>query len=387
VIPTIRITPRGEDRLRSAHPWIYRSDLRDPSAGPGSIVRVVGPKDRLLGQALYSDRSQIALRMIARGEAVIDAAFWRARLAAAIGFRNALGLDATAYRLVHGEADLLPSLIVDRYGDYLVVQALSQGMDRLLPELVPILVELTGARGVLARNDPRVRLLEGLEQTVQALHGEVPEAIEATEGPITYMVDPWHGQKTGLFLDQRENREAAARYARGRVLDCFSYNGGFGLRLAAAADRVEALDSSADAVARITENARRNGITNLEAREANVFDELRHLEREAGRYDTIVLDPPAFAKNKASVQKALAGYKQINLRVLRLLAPGGYLVTCSCSYNVDESMFAQVVYEASVDSHVPVTVVEKRMQGRDHPVLLGVPETYYLKCLVLRKLS
>jgi len=200
-------------------------------------------------------------------------------------------------------------------------------------------------------------------------------------------VDPWHGQKTGLFLDQRENREAAAQYAHGRVLDCFSYNGGFALRLASVADRVEALDSSADAVARIAENARQNGIANIEAREANVFDELRHLEREGARYDTIVLDPPAFAKNKASVTKALAGYKEINLRALRLLAPGGYLVTCSCSYNVDEAMFAQVIYDASIDSHVPVTVVEKRMQGRDHPVLLGVPETYYLKCLILRKLS
>ncbi len=387
MIPSIRVSPRGEDRLRSGHPWIYRSDLRDADAGSGAVVRIVGPKDRALGFALYSDRSQIALRAIARGDAVIDRSFWRRRLQAAIDFRKALGIDATAFRLVHGEADLLPSLIVDRYADYLVVQALSQGMDRLLPELVPLLVELTGARGVLARNDPKVRLLEGLDQSVRALHGEVPATIEVREGPITYQADPWHGQKTGLFLDQRENREAAAAYAHGRVLDCFSYNGGFALRLAKVADRVEAVDSSADAVARIAENARQNGITTVDAREANVFDELRHLERDGTRYDTIVLDPPAFAKNKASVPKALAGYKEINLRALRLLAPGGYLVTCSCSYNVDEAMFAQVVYDASVDSHVPVTVVEKRMQGRDHPVLLGVPETYYLKCLILRKLA
>jgi 23S rRNA (cytosine1962-C5)-methyltransferase len=204
---------------------------------------------------------------------------------------------------------------------------------------------------------------------------------------VNYDVDPWHGQKTGLFLDQRENRDAAAQYARGRVLDCFSYNGGFALRLAAAAGEVEALDSSADAVARIMHNAAKNNRANVRAREANVFDELRHLERENARFDAIVLDPPAFAKNKASDPKAIAGYKEINLRALRLLNPGGYLVTCSCSYNVDEAMFGQILYEASVDSHAPVTVVEKRMQGRDHPVLLGVPETYYLKCFILRKLA
>jgi 23S rRNA (cytosine1962-C5)-methyltransferase len=384
---TARITPRGEDRIRSGHPWIYRSDVRDVDAGAGAVVRVLGAKDRRLGHALFSDRSQIVLRMVSRGEAPVDAAFWRARLEAALAFRASLDIDATACRLVHGEADLLPSLIVDRYEDVLVLQALSQGMDRLVPALVPMLVELTGARGVLARNDPKVRLLEGLEQKVEVLHGEVPPTMTVREGPVSYEVDPWHGQKTGLFLDQRENRVAAAQYAQGRVLDCFSYNGGFALRLAGVAAEVEALDSSADAVARITQNAATNGLANVRAREANVFDELRRLERENARFDTIVLDPPAFAKNKASVPKALAGYKEINLRALHLLKPGGYLVTCSCSYNVDEAMFGQVLYEASVDSHAQVTVVEKRMQGRDHPVLLGVPETYYLKCFILRKLA
>ena len=384
---TVRITPKGEDRLRSGHPWVYRTDVRDADAPAGAVVRVLGPKDRMLGHALFSNQSQIVLRLLARGDTPIDETFWRGRLKAAIDFRASLGLDATAFRLVHGEADLLPSLIVDRYADVLVLQALSQGMDHLLPTLVPILVELTGAASVLARNDPKVRLLEGLEQKVEALHGEVPVSVAVHEGPVAYDVDPWHGQKTGLFLDQRENREAAARYAHGRVLDCFSYHGGFALRLAPVADQVEALDSSADAVAAITRNAAKNQVANVTAREANVFDELRRLEREGTKYDTVVLDPPAFAKNKASVPKALAGYKEINLRALRLLNPGGYLVTCSCSYNVDEAMFGQVLYEASVDSHTPVTVVEKRMQGRDHPVLLGVPETYYLKCFILRKLS
>ena len=384
--PTAIVNAKGEDRIRGGHPWIYRSDVVDVAGTePGIVVNVRGPRNRDLGHALFSDQSQITLRMISRDDRVIDTAFWRERLERAISFREILEIDATAYRLIHGEADLLPSLVVDRYGDYLVMQALSQGMDRLTPELVPLLVELTEAKGVLARNDPKVRLLEGLEQKVEVVHGAVPETISVREAGVTYDVDPWRGQKTGLFLDQR--REAAARYAHGALLDCFSYNGGFALALAPRCRTVEALDVSADAVARVTANATANGITNVTAREANVFDELRHLEREGARYDTVVLDPPAFAKNKASIQNALAGYKEINLRALRLLAPGGYLITCSCSYNVDEGMFAQAVFEASVDAHVPVTVVEKRMQGRDHPVLLGVPETYYLKCLILRKLA
>jgi 23S rRNA (cytosine1962-C5)-methyltransferase len=301
--------------------------------------------------------------------------------------RESLALDATAYRVVHGEADLLPSLIVDRYDRYLVVQTLSQGTDKLQQDIVHMLVELLQPAGVLARNDPKVRTLEGLEQRVDVLFGEIPETVTVREGPVTYEVDLRKGQKTGLFLDQRENREAAARYARGRLLDCFSYNGGFALRLAPLCDETEAIDISSDAVARIRTNAERNGIGNLQAREANVFDELRRLERDGSRYDTIVLDPPAFAKNKASVPNALAGYKDINLRAMRLLTPGGHLITCSCSYNVSEELFAETIHEASIDSHAPMALVEKRMQGRDHPVLVGVPETHYLKCFILRRIE
>ncbi len=387
MIPTAVVSPRGEERIRRGHPWIYRADVVDVAAAAGDVVDVLGPRQRFLGRALYSEPSQITLRILTRGEEDIDDAFWRSRIQAAISFRETLAIDATAYRLIHAEADLLPSLIVDRYADILVVQALSQGMDRTLPALIPILLEITAATGVLARHDPRVRLLEGLEQRVEVLQGDVPDRVSVREGPIEYQVDPRHGQKTGLFLDQRENREAAALYARGRLLDCFSYDGGFALRLARHCDRAEAVDISADAVARIGENATRNQLANVQGREANVFDELRRLEKTGDRYDTIVLDPPAFAKNKASIHKALAGYKDINLRALRLLIPGGYLITCSCSYNVDEATFAEVIYEASVDSRVQVTVVEKRMQGRDHPVLLGVPETYYLKCLILRHMA
>ena len=384
---SVTISARGEQRVRGGHPWIYRADVVDVQAEGGAIVEVLGPRRRTIGFALFSDRSQISIRMLTHGEASADLPLLRARIERAIAFRDTLGLDANAYRLVHAEADLLPSLVVDRYGDYLVVQALSQGMDRLLPETTAMLVEIAAPAGILARNDPKVRALEGLDQTVEVLHGSVPESVVAREGPVEYAVDLRKGQKTGLFLDQRENREAAARYARGRLLDCFSYNGGFALRLARQCPEAEAIDISADAVTRIRANAERNGVPHLEAREANVFDELRRLERAGARYETIVLDPPAFAKNKASIPNALAGYKEINLRAMRLLTPGGYLITSSCSYNVNEEMFAAMLHEASVDSHTPVTVVEKRMQGRDHPVLVGVPETYYLKCFILRRVE
>jgi 23S rRNA (cytosine1962-C5)-methyltransferase len=386
-MPTVTISRRGEDRLRAGHPWIYRSDVTGVDASGGDIVQVVTARGRPGGYAFFSDRSEIALRMIAPDSEPPGEQFWRDRLSAAIAYRATLGIDATAYRLVHGEADRLPSLVVDRYGEYLIVQALSQTVDRHLSEIVRALVALEQPLGILARNDPRVRLLEGLDQRVEALHGTVPESIEIREGAVRYAVDPWRGQKTGLFLDQRENREAALRYARGRLLDAFSYNGGFALALAPRCDAVLAVDISDDAVARIRENAARNGLSNVEARTMNVFDELRELERTGAAFDTIVLDPPAFAKNKASVAKALSGYKEINLRALKLLRPGGFLITCSCSYNVSEAAFLDVIGAAAADARVEVALVEKRAQGRDHPILINVPETYYLKCLILRKVG
>jgi 23S rRNA (cytosine1962-C5)-methyltransferase len=385
--PTVTISTRGEQRIRNGHPWIYRSDVVRAVADAGATVAVMNGKGRLVGHALYSDRSEIALRWLAHGEEPAGPELWRDRIAQAVRFRESLAIDATAYRLVHGEADRLPSLVVDRYGDHLVLQALSQGTDRLLPQITRLLVDLLQPAGILARNDPRVRLLEGLEQRVEVLHGTVPDAIEVREGHVRYEVDPYRGQKTGLFLDQRENRVAAAQYARGRLLDTFSYNGGFALALAPGCDEVQAIDISEDAVARIRLNAERNGLANVRARAMNVFDELRELERRGERFDTIVLDPPAFAKSKAAVKKALSGYKEINLRALKLLSPGGFLLTCSCSYNVTEAMFADIIAAAAVDARAEVAVVEKRMQGRDHPVLMTVPETYYLKCFILRKLA
>jgi 23S rRNA (cytosine1962-C5)-methyltransferase len=386
MIPTVVISARGEQRLLGGHPWIYRADVADARAAAGDIVQVRSPRGQTLGSALFSDRSQITLRMLTYGESLADEALLRRRLDAAIAFRDSLAIDATAYRLVHGEADLLPSLIVDRYGDYLVVQALSQGMDRLLPAVVSALTDRLHPKGILARNDPRARVLDGLEQRVDVLAGEVPESVMITETGVHYEVDLRHGQKTGLFLDQRENRAAAAAYARGRMLDCFSYNGGFALVMGRHCDETIAFDVSEEAVARVKQNAARNGVA-VDARVGNVFDELRGLDRLGERFDTIVLDPPAFAKNKAAVVNARAGYKEINLRALKLLRPGGTLVTCSCSYNINEAAFAEIVHDASVDTQAQVTVVEKRMQGRDHPVLLGVPETYYLKCFILRKLA
>jgi 23S rRNA (cytosine1962-C5)-methyltransferase len=395
--PTAIVSRRGADRLRLGHPWIYRSDVIRVDADPGDLVRVAVERGGGAGTgggagwALFSDRSQIALRMISQAASRPDEReLWRTRIAAAADYRDGLGIEASAWRVIHGEADRLPATVVDRYADesglYLVVQTLSQGSDRRRDLLVDLLIERFAPRGILARNDPKVRQLEGLESSVEVLYGEIPDRVAATEGAVTYGVDLRGGQKTGLFLDQRENHAAAARYARGRVLDGFTYNGGFALQMAARAEQVLALDSSAAAVDLTRRNAAANGIRHVEVREANVFDELRELEIAGTSFETIALDPPAFAKNRAAVERAYAGYKEINLRALRLLEPGGHLITCSCSYNIDEQVFLDIVRAAAVDARAPIWLVEKRMQARDHPVLVGVPETHYLKCLIVRKL-
>ena len=384
---TITVTHRGEERIHNGHFWVYRGDVAAGSAASGSVVRIAGAGGRFLARAFYSDRSQITLRILTRHDVPVDRGFWRSRLEQALAFRGQMDIDATAYRLVHGEGDLIPSLIVDRYGDFMSLQALSQGTDRLLPDIVDLLVERFEPIGVIARNDPRVRLLEGLAQNVAIVHGQIPDRVSVREGKVEYDVDLRHGQKTGAFLDQRENRVAAAQYASGRTLDCFSYAGGFALQLAPHVDELTALDISEDATALLARNAARNSLSNVQVRTTNVFDELRTLERMGETFDSIVLDPPAFAKSKAAIPKALSGYKEINLRALKLLKPGGFLITCSCSYHVNEAAFAEVILDAALDARVDVNVVEKRMQSRDHPVVLGMPETYYLKCFILRKLA
>ena len=383
----VAVNKKGEARIRRGHPWIFRSDITHADdASAGCVVRVLGPHDRPLGFAFFSSQSQITLRMIHRGESLPDS-FLRDRLAAAIRWREIVAPGAQACRLVHGEGDGLPSLVVDRYGEHLVVQTLSQATERLKADVVTALQDLLHPAGILERNDPRVRELEGLDRRVGVLAGEVPETVEVTENGVRFEVDLRKGQKTGLFLDQRENHAAARAYARGRVLDAFAYNGGFALHVAPQASEVLAVDVSAEAVARVRRNAERNGATNVVAREANVFDLLHELHGRGERFDTVILDPPAFAKSKDAVEKAWRGYKEINLRALALLEPGGCLVTCSCSYHVDENAFEEIVWSAAVDAGATVTVVEKRRQARDHPIVLGVPETYYLKCLILRKLS
>jgi 23S rRNA (cytosine1962-C5)-methyltransferase len=381
------VSQRGADRLRAGHPWIYRSDVVQADAEPGDLVEIVSERKRPLGCAFWSSTSQIALRYLGAARITDEAAVFVERLRAAVEYRASLAIDGDVCRLVHGEADRLPGLIVDKYGPYLVIQTLVQGTDRRLAMITQLLVDLLKPTGILARNDPKVRRLEGLDERIEAVHGDVPEEIEVREGSVRFRIDVWHGQKTGMFLDQRENHQAAARYGRGRALDAFTYHGGFALTLAPVCDRVLAIDSSSQAVEATRCSADLNGIANVEVREANVFDELRELEVSGERFETVVLDPPAFAKNRASVERAAAGYKEINLRALKLLAPGGHLITCSCSYNISEPLFLDIVGDAAADAHATVSLVEKRLQARDHPVLVNIPETYYLKCLVLRKLA
>ena len=384
----IIITQRGADRVRAGHLWIYRSDVRDTKeATGGSIVSVRDERGRFICQALYSSRSEISLRLLSLEDDEIDREWWRARLRAAARRREGIAPEANAYRLVYSEGDLLPSLIVDVYDDVLVLQTLSQATDALKATFVELLVEEFQPRAIIERNDVRVRELEGLEMRVGVLYGDAPDDLEIVQHNVRFLVHPLGGQKTGSFLDQRENRLAARSLAKGRALDCFTFNGAFALHLASASESVLGLDISADAVQAARRNAELNGVKNVEFREANVFDALREMEAAGERFDTIVLDPPAFAKNRASVAKAARGYKEINLRALKLLNTNGILITCSCSYHMSEQMFLEMIADAAKDARRRVQLVEKRMQASDHPILFGVPETYYLKCVIVRAIE
>jgi 23S rRNA (cytosine1962-C5)-methyltransferase len=385
--PVATLTRRGVIRWLAGHPWIYGGDAEVADDVPsGAVVRVLDPRGRCLGQAFHSRASKIRLRRVTGDERPVDAGFFRDRIAAAAALRRQLLPGEHSYRLVHGDGDGLPGLIVDRYGDYLVTQFLVPAMEERRELLADLLVAQTGCAGIVNRSDSSVRALEGLPVEKGVLRGEVPDPVVYREGQVELAVSLLHGQKTGAFLDQRENHIVAGRYARGEALDCFSYAGGFALQMARRASRVTAVDSSAAAVAQVGANAARNGFDNVEAVEANVFDFLRAAQDAGRRFDTIVLDPPAFAKNKASIPGALRGYKEINLRALRLLNPGGTLVTASCSHHVDETAFEGVLQAAAADARCDVQVLERRGAGRDHPVLLGLRETRYLKCFVLRVL-
>ena len=382
---TVTVTKRGADRIRGGHLWIYRSDVVETNeAAAGSIVVVRDPNGNFVGQAFFSDSSQIALRFLSQTEELIDREWWRRRILEAAARRARITSDTNAYRLVYSEGDLLPSIIVDRYDDVLVLQTLAQGSESIKPLLVELLTEQFTPRAVIERNDVRVRQHEGLELIAGTLYGQAPEEFEILQAGIRFRVAPLSGQKTGSFLDQRENRSAARAVAHGRALDCFTFAGAFALNLAGVCASVLGIDISSEAVEAARRNAELNNATNVEFREANVFDALREMEAAGERFDTIVLDPPAFAKNRASVKPAARGYKEINLRAIKLLNPGGILVTCTCSYHMSEEMFLGIVAEAANDAHRKLQLVEKRTQASDHPILLGVPETYYLKCVIAR---
>jgi len=380
------VSARGAKRWSSGHPWIYRSDITVPPSQPAGAVRVLNEKNRLIGTALWSPSSQISLRMLAHDDAVVNAEFFRARIERALSYRQSLDIDANAYRLIHGEADELPSLVVDRYDDYLVAQLLSAGLEAFRGEIISALLDLVQPKGLLARNDPAVRAHEQLPLTTELLSGEVPEAIEVREARVRYIAAPWSGQKTGAFLDQRENRTRVGQLARGRTLDCFSYHGSFTMHLAAAADSVTAVDSSYDALERAEANAKLNRFENVELIEANAFDYLRHLESEREQFDVVVVDPPAFAKRRDAVKQALRGYKEINLRAMRLLAPGGHLCSFSCSFHVDAALFRDMLESAAADSGRALRWIETRGQALDHPEVVQIPESTYLKGAILQAL-
>jgi 23S rRNA (cytosine1962-C5)-methyltransferase len=383
--PAVTITSRGVDRILSGHLWIYRSDVADETgAEPGAVVRLVDRKKRFWGQALYSSISQIALRLLTREERPFSQAFLAERIAAAASFREQVVDGARAYRLVAGEGDLLPSLIIDRYGQCFVIQTLSQGMEQMKPWVVEILQERFEPLSIIERNDVGVRALEGLPEQIGLLVGEPIDKVVVEIGGVKFGYDLMAGQKTGGFLDQRENRAAARRYAHGRLLDCFTYSGAFALELARQCDSVLGVEMSAEALKLAERNQELNGAKNVEWKEANCFDYLKAADQDGLRFDTVVLDPPAFARQKSNVDSALRGYKELNLRAFKILNPGGYLITCSCSFHISEADLLEVVASAALDAHRTVSVVERRTQSRDHPILLTVPETHYLKCLILR---
>lgn len=383
----VRVNRKAVDRVRSGHPWIFSSDVTDRgSAQPGDAVVVNDPRGQTLGTAHYSSTSQICLRMLSRAIETIDRQFLKHRLEAALAYRQRVVDNSEAYRLVYGEADLLPGLVVDRYADFLVLQTLDQGMDRFKSGITELLQELLNPQGIVERNDASVRLKESLPRLSGVLAGSVPPRITFRMHGLTLEADLVGGQKTGAFLDQRENYRAAARYARGRALDCFTSSGGFALHLASRCESVEAVDSSTGSLDQAARNAAANSISNIQFREANAFDLLSAYARERRQFDTIVLDPPAFAKSRSALENAMRGYKEINLRALELLSTGGILVTCSCSHHLSEAELLGIVASASLDAGRTLRVIERRTQSQDHPILLTVPETHYLKCLILQAL-
>lgn len=393
---TIVVTRRGTERLRAGHVWVYRSDLTPSSqAPPGALVEVRDERGKRLGSALYSSASQIAVRLLSHDE-ITEAALaelLRARIAAAVQFRRQIAGDSDSYRVIFSEADRLPGLIVDKYNDVVSLQAQTQAFDRddLRQLVLDSLAEHFPAASLVERVDPHIRELEQLPpRESQIVRGDQSKTI-FTLNNVRFHYDALSGQKTGAFLDQRENYAAAARYAHGEALDVFTYQGGFALHLARVCSSVTAIDASRPALEVAEENEKlnrdRHRVGEMEWIEANAFDLLKDYATAGRQYDTIVLDPPAFAKTKRAVPTALRGYKELNLRALKMLRHGGTLVTCSCSFHVSEAEFLEMLGSAAADAGRVVRVLEKRGAALDHPVLLNVPETAYLKCVVCEVLA
>jgi 23S rRNA (cytosine1962-C5)-methyltransferase len=383
----VRIIPTAVRRVRSGHLWIYAGELeREPAGAAPVIVQVADSACNVLGYAFYSRQSRIRLRLLSRGPEPPSPEMLRSRVKDSIARRRSLLGEGSACRLVFGEGDLLPGIIVDRYGDYLVLQTLSSGADAIKPLLVDILREALKPSGILQRNDAKARRLEGLEEIRSVLWGTVPDEIEILEEGTRFVVDLLRGQKTGFFLDQKENRIAAKKYAFGRALDCFTNTGAFALQFASHCTSVLAVDISSDSLSLARRNSELNGIRNVDFAAGNVFDLLRELGDDGQSFETICLDPPAFAKNHKALARARSGYKEINLRAMKLLKPEGILITSSCSYHMSEPAFFSLLCEAANDCHRCIQVLERRSQGSDHPVLAGMPETHYLKCFFLRAL-
>jgi 23S rRNA (cytosine1962-C5)-methyltransferase len=379
------VARRGAQRVQRGHPWIFRSDVDTRPDVAAGIVRVLDVNGTALGWALWSPASEISLRMIERNpDRKPDAAWWHFQLASAIKRRASLTAESNAYRLVHGEGDGLPSLVVDRYDDVLVVQLLSAGVAAWQDTIVEALRDITGCAGILARHDVSARAREGLSRDVVLLSGEVPRLVEVHEAGIRFLAAPWDGQKTGAFLDQRDNRLLVGERTHGRALDCFAYHGSFALHMAARADEVTAIDSSRPALARALENAALNGFENVRTKEGDAFDVLRDEFKAGERYDTIVVDPPAFAKTRGSLQGALRGYKDINLQAMKLLAPNGVLFSASCSHHLSKAMFLEMLQEAAADSGRRLELQAITGQSIDHPEIITIPETGYLKGALLQ---
>lgn len=386
-LPVCAVNPRGARRLRDGLPWVYRQDILRPAEAPGgSMVRVTDDRGNTIGHAFWAEKSAVAIRLLTRGDEAASPELLRRRLKQANERRKKLFPQADAYRVVHGEADLLPGLFVDRYGDGLALQILSEGMERHKDVVIASLIELLKPSVVVLRNDTSAREFEFLPRTNEIVHGTESQ-VRYHEGPNVFEVDLMKERKTGGFLDQVENHLRAADYAHGEVLDTFTYHGGFALAAARKATSVLALDQDEVAAQTARENAARNGLTNVTVEAANAFDSLHNFDRAGRQFDTIVIDPPAFAKRKEGIPAAQRAYRELNLRAFKLLRPGGILISCSCSAKITAAMFEELLLEAARDVHRPIQIIERRAAGRDHPALLGVAETEYLKCFIMEAVA